>query len=83
MKYIIINNKNAYVIEANDMANAKNKAINICNHSHEIIVRQINDVIRFDNDYHNKLIKDLNTYVQHSANLTKDLQDLANEIDSL
>lgn len=38
--FIIINGKGIYLISADNMEHAKTKAINICNQSYEIIIRE-------------------------------------------
>lgn len=43
-KFIIINGKDARVVEREDMDAARTTAINTCNHSLEIIVREINNI---------------------------------------
>lgn len=39
-KFIIINGKETYLISANDLNHAKDKAIHICDQSNEIILRE-------------------------------------------
>ena len=40
-KYIIINGIEIFFFNTNSLAEARNHAINVCNHSKEIIVREI------------------------------------------
>lgn len=40
--YIIINGKSIYMITCNNMDEAKQRTVNICNHSDEIIIREYN-----------------------------------------
>ena len=42
--YIIINGLNVTLIDRISMVDAKHTAINICDHSKEVIVRQVNDI---------------------------------------
>jgi hypothetical protein len=43
-KYIIINGKEAFIIERPNMEAAKTTAIPICDHSNEIIVREFYNI---------------------------------------
>ena len=45
-KFIIINGLNATIVERESLDDARNTAINICDHSKEIIVREINSLIQ-------------------------------------
>lgn len=45
-KFLIINGLNATIVERQSLEDAKNTAINICDHSKEIIVREINNLIQ-------------------------------------
>lgn len=44
MNYIIINGKDVYLFELDNLEKAKEKAIAICDHSEEIIIRQIDSL---------------------------------------
>jgi hypothetical protein len=45
-KFIIINGLNATVVERETLEDARNTAINICDHSKEIVIREINSIIQ-------------------------------------
>ena len=45
-KFIIINGLNATIVERETLEDARNTAINICDYSKEIIVREINSIIQ-------------------------------------
>lgn len=45
-KFIIINGLNATIIQRETLEDARNTAINICNHSKEIIVREVESIIQ-------------------------------------
>ena len=44
MNYIIINGKDVYLFELDSLEKAKEKAIVICDHSEEIIIRQVDSL---------------------------------------
>ncbi len=44
MNYIIINGKDVYLFELDNLEKAKEKAIVICDHSEEIIIRQVDSL---------------------------------------
>ena len=43
-QFIIINGKEVFYIHSADLESARNSSINICDHSQEIIVREIETV---------------------------------------
>jgi hypothetical protein len=45
--FIIINGREIYLINANDLNHAKDKALHICNQSNEIIIREYNNINDF------------------------------------
>lgn len=45
--YIIINGKATYLISCKDIEEAKQRAINICDHSNEIIIREYINLFDF------------------------------------
>jgi len=48
-KFIIINGKQVFVINKTNIQDAKHAAINLCDHSKEIIVREIEHITDFEN----------------------------------
>jgi len=53
-KFIIINGKEVQIIERINLDAAKQTAINICDHSKEIIVRQIENITDYSIEYINE-----------------------------
>jgi len=43
-RFITINGTHAWITEREDLASARHSAINICDHSKEIIVREISEI---------------------------------------
>lgn len=46
-KYIIINGKEAHLITASSMEKARHQAIKVCDHSKEVIVRELTSITIF------------------------------------
>ena len=44
-KFIIINGRDAVIVERENLEDARNSAINMCDHSKEIIVRELERII--------------------------------------
>ena len=44
--FIVINGKNSYLIQGWEILSIRQKAINFCDHSHEIIVREIDSLLK-------------------------------------
>jgi len=53
-KFIIINGKDVQIIERVNLDAAKQTAINLCNHSKEIIVREVENIIDYSIEYINQ-----------------------------
>jgi hypothetical protein len=43
-QFLVYNKESAYFIDATSMDEAKQKAISICDNSHEIIIREVKEV---------------------------------------
>lgn len=48
-KYIIINGLELFLFNADSLSEARHHAINVCNHSKEIIVREIYNSYKLNN----------------------------------
>lgn len=62
--FITINGKKAWITERKSMEDARQSAINICDHSNEVIVREIKELTDHTKTFENKpsyyhLMKDL------------------------
>lgn len=53
-KFITINGKKAWITERESMEEARNSAINICDHSEEVIVREIKHITDHTKEFENK-----------------------------
>lgn len=63
-KFITINGKKAWITERDSMEEARQSAINICDHSKEVVVREIEELTDHTKIFENKpsyyhLMKDL------------------------
>lgn len=59
-KFIIINGKSILFIKSESLKSARHHAINVCDHSHEIIIREFEAV----RGYVNKNITDIRTSIR-------------------
>ena len=48
-KYIIINGKDMFLYRAETIAEARDQAINVCDHSKEVIVREVHNSYKLNN----------------------------------
>lgn len=53
-KFITINGKKAWITERNSMEDARQSAINICDHSKEVVVREIKELTDHTKTFENK-----------------------------
>tara|TARA_R110000796_G_scaffold59371_1_gene136798 strand:+ start:6885 stop:7289 length:405 start_codon:yes stop_codon:yes gene_type:complete len=63
-KFITINGTKAWISNKDSMVEARTSAINICDHSEEVIVRPIEDFTDYTREYYNKPADDILDYTE-------------------
>lgn len=58
-KFITINGTKAWMTNRDSLVEARQSAINICDHSEEVLVRPIEDFIDHTREYYNKPVDDI------------------------